>query len=439
MLNEIQKQLKELIEKSGPLWSAHLKRSKKLKYIRDYIFKNTEEFSDIPFKTRVYFILSGTKELAKCQVCGRILKDRNCDPINGFGEIVCCSYSCAAKHPKVQEKMKNTCLAKYGTEYPQQSKEFKDKVHKTAKARTQKERDEITQKRKETCLEKYGVEFASQSIEAKQKVSDNWKKKSSEEIKEIRKRIEKTNLEKYGTKNTSQNEEVKRKAKETWNNKSKEEIDSIVLKRKQTSLEKYGETSYTKTDEYKEKSKETNLKRYGETHYSKTEDSKLKTKTRLMEEYGKESFSQVQTIREKIDNTFVKKYGGKSPMCDYEIRKKARKKYLYDEIYFDSEPEVAYYIWLKDNGIKFEYHPKIIFEYEENGEKKKYFPDYLVENDIVEIKANYWWKTASEEKRNCILNNANKILFKRDYSKFIKYVNERFGKTFLKSLKQYKP
>jgi hypothetical protein len=30
-------------------------------------------------------------------------------------------------------------------------------------------------------------------------------------------------------------------------------------------------------------------------------------------------------------------------------------KYMYDSIKFDSAPELAFYIWLKDNNIEFEY------------------------------------------------------------------------------------
>ena len=46
-----------------------------------------------------------------------------------------------------------------------------------------------------------------------------------------------------------------------------------------------------------------------------------------------------------------------------------------------------YYIYLKDHKIQFEYHkPNLLFVYYVNGHKKHYYPDFVVENEIQEIK-----------------------------------------------------
>ena len=50
-----------------------------------------------------------------------------------------------------------------------------------------------------------------------------------------------------------------------------------------------------------------------------------------------------------------------------DIRRKAKSKYFYNGIFFDSKPELAYYIWLVDNDYAFEYHPSTAFTYEHNG------------------------------------------------------------------------
>ena len=34
---------------------------------------------------------------------------------------------------------------------------------------------------------------------------------------------------------------------------------------------------------------------------------------------------------------------------------KQKKRYVYDGRSFDSKPEIAFYVWLKDNGMDFEY------------------------------------------------------------------------------------
>jgi hypothetical protein len=55
---------------------------------------------------------------------------------------------------EIKNKIKKTCLEKYGVEYATQSQEVKDKY-------------------KQTCLEKYGVEYASQNAEVSEKQSHN--------------------------------------------------------------------------------------------------------------------------------------------------------------------------------------------------------------------------------------------------------------------------
>lgn len=45
---------------------------------------------------------------------------------------------------------------------------------------------------------------------------------------------------------------------------------------------------------------------------------------------------------------------------------------------FDTAPELAYFIWLKDNNINFEYHPEKFFEYSFNDTIRRYFPDFRV-------------------------------------------------------------
>jgi len=42
-------------------------------------------------------------------------------------------------------------------------------------------------------------------------------------------------------------------------------------------------------------------------------------------------------------------------MKNSEIRKKTSHIYLYNGIFFDSSPELAFYIYLEDNQVNFEY------------------------------------------------------------------------------------
>jgi len=66
-----------------------------------------------------------------------------------------------------------------------------------------------------------------------------------------------------------------------------------------------------------------------------------------------------QRINEKRMQTNIKNTGYAWPSQCPAIRSKMRRKYLYDNIMFDSSPEIAYYIWLKDHDIEFIFHPNL--------------------------------------------------------------------------------
>ena len=74
---------------------------------------------------------------------------------------------------KRYEKVKQTCIEKYGVENPLQSQEVKDRSKQTCMERYgvpySLQSQEVRDKSKQTCIERYGVENASQSQEFKDK------------------------------------------------------------------------------------------------------------------------------------------------------------------------------------------------------------------------------------------------------------------------------
>lgn len=86
-------------------------------------------------------------------------------------------YYNPSKDPIVKKLKTETCLSKYGVEYPQQSIIIQEQT-------------------KETCLSKYGVEFTLQ-------------------IPEIRQKGKETCLEKYGVENPAKSKEVIEKSRQT--------------------------------------------------------------------------------------------------------------------------------------------------------------------------------------------------------------------------------
>ena len=230
---------------------------------------------------------------------------------------------------------------------------------------------------------------------------------------------------------SSKTEEVKNKIKESYN------------------LEKRKEAS--------KKGVKTKRKIYGE----KLEKIMSKTFETQEEKYGKD-FRKI--FAEKGTQTKLEKYGNKSgnidwlytrnPMFNEETKKKVLEKallncgkYIYNNIHFDSGWELAYFIYLKDNNINFEYHPKISFKYLDNlGKERLYYPDFLVNGEFQEIKGNqffnennepysrydndFWW-----EKYNCMRENSVKILKYEDLAPIFEYIDFKYGKDYIKSFK----
>lgn len=288
-------------------------------------------------------------------------------------------------------------------------------------------------KTKETFNKKYGFDWFTQT-------SDYLNK------------IEKTNIKKYGVKHTFQAESVKKKSRETCKNKygvdSTGAIKSRIQKTKNTNIKKYGHSvAYGfGTNEFKKLYKE----KYGNEEINLVPSIRQKMKMTNLENFGTEFASQSDIIKEKVKETMIKHWGVSYCLQNKDILTKKIKRYTYNNISFDSKPEIAYYIWLTDNNINFEYQPDISFEYEYNGKMHKYFPDFLVEDEIQEIKGLYFFENKNinnkminphnrnlddlaEAKHQCMIKNNVKII--TDYNKFLLYVKNKYGNNYLKQFK----
>ena len=121
------------------------------------------------------------------------------------------------------KKRETTCIARYGVEYPSQSQEIKNKIKKTCLNRfgttSPFENDEIKKKIKETNILLYGVENPFQAQEIKEKIrKTNLARHGYECILQDKEKMEKALFNKYGVKNISQNRESSLKAACSMNN-----------------------------------------------------------------------------------------------------------------------------------------------------------------------------------------------------------------------------
>ena len=157
-------------------------------------------------------------------------------------------------------------------------------------------------------------------------------------------------------------------------------------KMRQTTKERYGVYNYTQTNEYKEKSKKTCQKKYNVNNYTQTQEYKEKVKQICEEKYGVYNYAQTKECREKMRQTCLEKYGVESFSQTNEFAKYHRKQIEYDGLTFDSSWEVTVYQYCKENNIPCEYQPDITFEYEYNGKKHYYHPDFLIDGNLYEVK-----------------------------------------------------
>lgn len=272
-----------------------------------------------------------------------------------------------------------------------------------------------------TCINKYGVSNVSQVPEIKIK-----KEKTSVEhfgvsnynkLEESKERHKQVYIEKYGVDNPSKSEIIKQKKI----NKVKAidpscvnvfQLESVKNQIKETLLEKYEVDNPMKIKEIREKVQATNLLQYGNACPLLGEKVKEKTKKTLIERYGVASYSQTK-----------------------EFHSKSARKYYCDDQTFDSMPELAVWIYAKDHDIAIERVPMKI-EYTFKGKTHYYFPDFMYNGKLIEIKSDYLYRqmlnknTIGNAKLKCMRVNNVEIWTFRKYRFAINYCINKYGRKF---------
>ena len=207
------------------------------KDIYEYLINRYDDSDSL--KETLFRIYNGIEEHPKCPTCGKPLVFKGI-----FFKF--CSNICAQSSDEIKQKIKQTCLEKYGVDNYNKTKESKEKI-------------------KQTCLEKYGVEYFWQSDECKEK-------------------IKQTCLEKYGVDSPLKSEKIRNKGK-------------------QTCLEKYGVDNPAKLEENKEKVKQTCLKKYGTISTTQCKEIRDKIKQSCLEKYGVDNYG--KSLKHKINMSTI--------------------------------------------------------------------------------------------------------------------------------------
>ena len=203
--------------------------------------------------------------------------------------------------------------------------------------------------------------------------------------------------------------------------------EDFAEKCKKTCLEKYGVDSYSKTKEFEERRKATNLEKYGIEYVFHTKESLEKSNQTRIERYGAAHMMQTEEGKARMRQTCLERYGVENPMQCEDICKGHNRKYIYDDLQFDSSWELAYYIYHIDNEIPIEREPSTDIWYEDvDGKKHKYYPDFKVDNKLVEVKGEYWNKRGESNYQEVVGREAT-VIGNIEIRPYINYCRDKFG------------
>lgn len=217
----------------------------------------------------------------------------------------------------------------------------------------------------------------------------------------------------------------------TWCNKyPKNERANLISKK--TTFEKYGVEHALQSKEIQNKAKITCKEHYGVEHPSQSkevQDTFLQTNLIM---YGVENPSQSQIIKDRKAETTMEHYGVENPFQAEEIIEKintdkhpTRNRYFYKGVAFDSATELYFYIYHHDI-LKDDITRGKMFVYYVNGKKARYFCDFLLNGENVEIKGRHLIDTKTMilhtyldeipllEKTQCLKDNNVRIIIDND-------------------------
>lgn len=187
----------EMLTKLGRRKPKQLKSIKKLfPELWEKVLSSTDPSLDDKTRYDLFWFGKYTLDLCSYEKCKKPIPE----VIEEVKELRFCDKKCMYESGMVIEKIKSTCMEKYGSPSCFGSKEVKEKV-------------------KRTCLERYGVENPGASETAKNKIKatcqERYGTNSPTEALEVKDKMRNTLNEKYGGNSPFSSEEVREKAKAT--------------------------------------------------------------------------------------------------------------------------------------------------------------------------------------------------------------------------------
>ena len=377
------------------------------KQLTDTIHSNVQLLAD-PFyslSTKVWWLLNGIQswddDRVRCAECHQPFKDKNVVSISrGYHQF--CRRSCAVKSKEVQEQKTMSLIATHG---PDWKKKWHEKVCGTKLRHFGDEKFNNSQQMVQTKLER-----SSDDPRYFQRIAEKTKL---------------TNLERHGNSNYNNCKQIV--ATRLKNNDGIYESVKSQEKKKQTCLKKFGVEWALQSETCKQKAKATCKQRYSVEHCMQSDD-----------------------IQKKAQQTCLEKYGCEHPAQNHDIRLKSSQRYGFQGRSFDSAPELSLFIYLTDKNIPFEYQPAIKFSYKHDDKLHFFMPDFEIDGKLVELKGDQFLKedgtwqcpwdhsrdSLYEAKHQCAIRNNVEVWTKNDYMRFIAYVEQNYGKSYLQSFRK---
>lgn len=238
---------------------------------------------------------------------------------------------------------------------------------------------------------------------------------------------------------------------------------------KETMMKRYGVEHPLQVKEFKNKGIETTILRYGVENASSSKIIRDKVKNTCLERYGVDNARKIDGVTEKSKQTLIRKYGVDCPFSidkDSKVKKAINTKmnkygtltmnshrYEYDNFKFDSKEELYFYIYHHDivgDDIK----RGDVFQYLFEGKSHKYFCDFKLNNQNIEIKGGHLINTEGlyfpylnqnkvdsslkqkqyDAKYECMIQNNVRIILSNsdEMREIISIVKGRYGEDYIK-------
>ena len=190
---------------------------------------------------------------------------------------------------------------------------------------------------------------------------------------------------------------------------NKERYKQIMEKREKTSIQKYGYTAAAKRLETRKK-----LSSIMKAHFSNPKRKR--------------------EILEKRYRTNLKRYGVSGAVTF---------RYIYKNVKFDSSWELAFYCYNLSLNKPIKRCTKS-FEYEFEGNKHSYFPDFEIEDKIFEVKGDHFLNEEGlmicpfdrdkdglfQAKQQCGIKNNVILITRKEITPYLDYMENKYGKNW---------